>query len=127
MKCNQCSASVINGVFCHEAGCPNKHKTWVPDREEWVLFVPCGECGEDVEEGEICACALEEQYKETFEVSVEKRLYATGTYKVEAFSPEEAEEKVNELISAGELQTTDIEWGDEEYEDGTFQTTGDVD
>ena len=25
--CSQCEAVVINGVACHEHGCPNKHKT----------------------------------------------------------------------------------------------------
>jgi len=25
MKCNQCNATMINGVFCHELGCPNTH------------------------------------------------------------------------------------------------------
>lgn len=24
MSCNQCEALVINGVYCHETGCPNK-------------------------------------------------------------------------------------------------------
>jgi len=23
MRCNQCEAMMINGVFCHETGCPN--------------------------------------------------------------------------------------------------------
>jgi len=56
MKCDQCSATMINGVFCHESGCPNSRKTWVPDREQWVLFVKCHECGCDVEAGESCDC-----------------------------------------------------------------------
>ena len=41
-RCDQCAAAYINGVFCHEIGCPNMHKVWspvdgtwdVPDREE---------------------------------------------------------------------------------------------
>lgn len=24
-KCSQCEALVINGIFCHETGCPNSH------------------------------------------------------------------------------------------------------
>jgi hypothetical protein len=24
--CSQCQASVLNGVACHEAGCPNDHR-----------------------------------------------------------------------------------------------------
>jgi len=29
--CNQCEMVSINGVPCHEAGCPNQHKVWNPD------------------------------------------------------------------------------------------------
>ena len=25
MKCNQCQAIRINGIICHETGCPNNH------------------------------------------------------------------------------------------------------
>lgn len=28
-RCSDCSAMVINGVYCHEEGCPNKE--WMPD------------------------------------------------------------------------------------------------
>jgi hypothetical protein len=33
-SCNQCEAMMINGVFCHETGCPNKNKIKVDG--EWV-------------------------------------------------------------------------------------------
>jgi len=56
MKCNQCQMLSINGVPCHECGCPNLRKTWVPEREEWVRYVECPECGFDVELGETCDC-----------------------------------------------------------------------
>lgn len=56
MRCNQCEALMINGVFCHETGCPNSRKQWIPDREEWVRFVECRECGCEVELGECCDC-----------------------------------------------------------------------
>lgn len=55
MQCDQCEAARINGVFCHETGCPNGKKTWVPGRG-WVRFVACFECGCDVELGEACDC-----------------------------------------------------------------------
>lgn len=55
-SCDQCQAAVINGVFCHEAGCPNHGKTWDPLREQWVLYVPCPECGFGIEVGEQCDC-----------------------------------------------------------------------
>lgn len=33
-RCNQCEALVINGLFCHEHGCPNERKEFVDG--EWV-------------------------------------------------------------------------------------------
>lgn len=54
VRCDQCEASRINGVFCHETGCPNSRKTWDADRQEWVKFVKCFTCGCDVEEGQAC-------------------------------------------------------------------------
>lgn len=26
MRCDQCNSAMINGVFCHEAGCPDSWK-----------------------------------------------------------------------------------------------------
>lgn len=62
-----------------------------------------------------------------FTVSVEKRLYATGAVEIEAENADKAIEIVEERINKGELQTTAIEWGESEYEDMSFKTTGDVD
>lgn len=36
ISCNQCEALVINGVFCHETGCPNRHKVWDSIEGEWI-------------------------------------------------------------------------------------------
>ena len=55
IHCDQCEAAMVNGVFCHEHGCPNARKTWVIGRG-WVRFLECRECGYDVEEGETCDC-----------------------------------------------------------------------
>jgi hypothetical protein len=45
--CDQCEALVINGVFCHETGCPNTRKVkvdgeWVEpeDEEDWEWVEP---------------------------------------------------------------------------------------
>lgn len=35
MNCDQCVACMINGVFCHEYGCPNTHKVY--DDGEWLM------------------------------------------------------------------------------------------
>lgn len=62
-----------------------------------------------------------------FIVSVEKRLYATGTVEINCDTIEHAIELVESKIDNGELQTTAIEWDDPQYEDMSFMTTGDVD
>ncbi len=59
-KCGQCQMLNINGLNCHETGCINSKKIWVPDRQEWVLFLECSICGAEVEEGEACDCQDEE-------------------------------------------------------------------
>ena len=51
-RCGQCEALYINGLFCHEHGCPNEQKRWIDG--EWVKFITCFECGYDVVEGEPC-------------------------------------------------------------------------
>lgn len=35
MKCNQCDSLYINGVFCHETGCPNTNKVYNKEEGEW--------------------------------------------------------------------------------------------
>ena len=52
--CDQCSQLIINGIFCHETGCPNERKTFVDG--QWIRFVKCSECGFEVEEGTTCNC-----------------------------------------------------------------------
>lgn len=63
-----------------------------------------------------------------FKVSVEKRLYVTGTVIVDCDDADTAVDMVANQIMRDELQTTDIkDWGDPQYEDCPFSTTGDVD
>jgi hypothetical protein len=54
IRCDQCQAAMINGVFCHETGCPNSRKTFVDG--DWVHYVECFYCGCDVVQGEMCDC-----------------------------------------------------------------------
>ena len=58
MKCDSCLIVSINGIACHETGCPNSRKTWIPERAQWVLYLGCRECGCEVEEGESCCDGL---------------------------------------------------------------------
>jgi len=60
MKCDQCQMLSINGVACHELDCPNMWKTWVAERQQWVLFLKCLYCGCTVEEATVCSCREQE-------------------------------------------------------------------
>lgn len=55
-QCDSCEAAVINGVYCHETGCPNANAKWDKEREEWIHYYECVECGSDVERGTTCSC-----------------------------------------------------------------------
>ena len=63
-----------------------------------------------------------------FNVTVEKMYRVSGVITVKANSPEEANDKIDDKILSGKLQTNDpkINWGDMDYEDSSFKTTGDV-
>ena len=60
MRCNQCEMLSINGIPCHETGCPNARKTWDKEREDWILYVDCFDCGYPVEVGTVCDCHAED-------------------------------------------------------------------
>lgn len=53
-RCDQCQLLRINGVVCHEIGCPNMGKRWQDG--EWVRYRECFICGCDVRDGETCDC-----------------------------------------------------------------------
>lgn len=60
IKCDQCEAAMINGVFCHETGCPNAKKTYDAENGRWVKYVECRECGE-----EFASCDTHECYQDS--------------------------------------------------------------
>jgi hypothetical protein len=39
-KCDQCDSAYINGIYCHEHGCPNSRKVYNPDEERWETPEP---------------------------------------------------------------------------------------
>ena len=57
-KCDQCAAAYINGVFCHETGCPNQGARWDAGSMEWVKQRKCFECGCTVDRDDPC-CSVE--------------------------------------------------------------------
>ena len=58
-KCDSCDSVVINGIYCHERGCPNIDKKCNPDTQEWESVYSCPECGceYDNEESAALCCA----------------------------------------------------------------------
>lgn len=61
-----------------------------------------------------------------FEVTVEKTMTCSGIIEVEAVDSDAALKQISDRINSGKLQTTEVNWDDPEYNDGSFQTTGDV-
>jgi len=54
MRCDQCEAAMINGVFCHETGCPNMHSRYDREAGKWVKQYECSVCGNTADVGETC-------------------------------------------------------------------------
>ena len=54
MRCDQCEMVSINGIPCHEMGCPNRRARW--DGDNWVKQFECRECGCMVDVGTSCDC-----------------------------------------------------------------------
>jgi hypothetical protein len=38
-KCDQCESVYINGIYCHEHGCPNSKKIYDEEENAWVSQV----------------------------------------------------------------------------------------
>ncbi|MFA7219072.1 MAG: hypothetical protein WC119_00910 [Synergistaceae bacterium] len=62
-----------------------------------------------------------------FDVSVEKKMYATGKIRFKAENSDMALQIVRNKIEIGEIQTSEVEWDEPQYEYCSFDTTGDVD
>jgi hypothetical protein len=54
VTCDQCQLLRINGVICHETGCPNERKRFDPASAEWVRIRECPTCGYAGPADELC-------------------------------------------------------------------------
>jgi hypothetical protein len=54
LRCNQCEALMINGVFCHETGCPNSKARYDNESGEWIKQRKRFECGCAVDADNLC-------------------------------------------------------------------------
>jgi hypothetical protein len=61
MPCNQCEMLSINGVPCHETGCPNMGARWDEDSQTWIKQKSCFVCGYTCDATEDCCGDTEEQ------------------------------------------------------------------
>jgi hypothetical protein len=58
VNCNQCQAAMINGVFCHETGCPNSNSRYDAKSGEWIKQRECFECGCTVDADDPCCLGV---------------------------------------------------------------------
>lgn len=56
-KCNQCDSAMINGIYCHETGCPNMNSRYDTESETWIKQRECFDCGCTVDADDPCCSA----------------------------------------------------------------------
>lgn len=61
VRCDQCEAAMINGIFCHETACPNARSRYDTDNGEWVRQRECYECGCIIDADDPCCDAYLDQ------------------------------------------------------------------
>jgi hypothetical protein len=54
VKCDSCEMLSINGIPCHEIGCPNMSARWDDDNQCWIKQRECFECGFTVDTDDQC-------------------------------------------------------------------------
>ena len=54
IHCDECEMLMIQGVACHERGCPNSGARYDADYQGWVQQRVCFECGCTVDYAEPC-------------------------------------------------------------------------
>jgi hypothetical protein len=60
MHCDECEMLSINGVPCHETGCPNSGARWDAETGDWIKQRTCRECGCTVDADDPCCSAEQE-------------------------------------------------------------------
>lgn len=61
IRCGQCEIARINGVLCHETGCPNTNARYDANSGEWVKQRKCFDCGCTVDADDPCCSAPMEE------------------------------------------------------------------
>ena len=64
VSCDQCQMLRINGIPCHETGCPNMGARWDAEQQGWVKQRKCFDCGSTVDADDPCCSAPYEEEDE---------------------------------------------------------------
>lgn len=67
VHCDKCEMLSINGVPCHEQGCPNMGARWDREAQDWVKQRECFECGNTVDADDPCCSAPIEDEEVVFD------------------------------------------------------------
>jgi hypothetical protein len=57
VSCDQCQMLSINGIACHETGCPNMGARWEHESQLWIKQRKCFDCGCTVDADDPCCSA----------------------------------------------------------------------
>ena len=60
IHCDSCAALMIQGLFCHETGCPNTNSRYDAETGSWVKQRKCFECGYTVDRDDPCCSAKDD-------------------------------------------------------------------
>lgn len=63
INCDHCNAAMIQGVFCHESGCPNYCSRFDIESGRWIKQRRCFECGYDCDRDDPCCNEPIEDYE----------------------------------------------------------------
>jgi hypothetical protein len=110
MGCDQCQMMNINGVPCHEQGCPNMGARWDAENGMWVPQRECFECGMEVDEDDpCCSRPVMDEAEEARWASAEKKAdTADNGYDIDsAANPTEKETGPSDTVECHEDYNTE--------------------
>ena len=57
LHCDQCQLLSIQGLACHETGCPNSNSRFDADSQTWIKQRKCFDCGCTIDANDPCCSA----------------------------------------------------------------------
>ena len=73
MRCDQCQALMIQGMFCHETGCPHEKSRYDEESGEWIRQRECWICGYTVDADNPCCEGEQNEPEDTDDQDGEDR------------------------------------------------------